>query len=48
MGTSCEILAGLALVVRSQLLVFAMQEFALVARKTTPGGVVISADTPRF
>jgi len=46
--SSCEIPAGLALVVRSQFLVLTVLEFAFVARETAPGGVVVPANPPRF
>lgn len=44
----CEVPTGLALVVRGQLLVFAMLEFAVVAGETTPRSVIIPTDPPRF
>ena len=46
--TSCKIPAGLALVERCQFLVFAVQEFAFVASKTTPRGVVVPTNPSRF
>jgi hypothetical protein len=46
--TGCEVPTGLALVVRGQLLLFAMLELAVVAGETTPGSVIIPTDPPRF
>jgi hypothetical protein len=46
--TRCKVPTGLALVVRGQILMFAMLEFAAVASITAPGSVIVPTDPPRF